>query len=117
MELGVYLILNPAQHIKVHKHNAIYFMDKLEHINVTMMGQPHQLQLAEINYVQIYQEPLLVLVTHKCQDVLQIEQLVCYQQELAAHLLVPYHNVNYLKVMIEDAQNYHIFVEIKFAQI
>ena len=69
MERDVYLIQSPAQHIKVHKLNAIYFMVKLEHINVIMMGQPHQLQLVGINYVQIYQELLLVLVTHKYQDV------------------------------------------------
>ena len=40
--------------------NTIYFMVKVEHINVIMMGQQLQLQLAEMNYnyTQIYLELL-----------------------------------------------------------
>ena len=69
MGQDAYLILNHAPHIKVHKHNVIYFMDKLGYINAIMMEQQHQLQLAGINYVQISREQLLVLVMLKYLDV------------------------------------------------
>ena len=69
MEQDAYQILSPAQHIRVLKPNVIYFMVKLEHINAITMEQPHQLRLVGINFVQIFLEQLLVLVTLKCRDV------------------------------------------------
>ena len=57
-ELDAFPILNRVLLKRAHKRNVIYFMDKLDHISVTMTWEQQQQQPVEINYVQTFQEQL-----------------------------------------------------------